>query len=314
MNQALTSIVSNSSFQEIELLNQFEVVNKLGIPNKRKFNEVYLIKNVISNEFLVLKKMVKTDQNKHLWGVLKAESMFDFSEKGLPKTILFCENEQEIILIRNFQKGIPLNEYWKQLKSKNQLEFLKKMITALLPIFDELAKKNIVHCDIKPSNILVDDSSEKLDFSLIDFGMALDQNNLKERKTLFALGYSAPEIILNRLHLADQSSDIFALGISIWQLYAGKLPLMHPNPSVMTNLQITHPLPNHGHINKSLQAVLNKMCCKHSFKTPPNLIKVDELDQFLTDAQKNRYFNLTEILEDLNQIKERKFLGLFSKK
>ncbi len=314
MNQALTSIVSNSSFQEIELLNQFEVVNKLGIPNKRKFNEVYLIKNILSNEFSVLKKMVKTHQNRHLWGVLRFESLFDFTHLNLPKTILFIENEQEIILIRNFQKGIPLNEYWKKLKSKNQLEFLKKMITALIPIFDELAEKNIVHCDIKPSNILVDDSSEKLEFSLIDFGMALDQNNLTERKTLFALGYSAPEIILNRLHLADQSSDIFSLGISIWQLYAGKLPLMHPNPSVMTNLQITHPLPNHGNINKSLQAILNKMCYKHSFKTSPNHIKDDELDQFLTDAQKNRYLNLTEILEDLNNIKERKFLGLFSKK
>lgn len=314
MNQALTSIVSNSSCQEIELLNQFEVVNKLGVTNKRKFNEVYLIINVFSNDFFVLKKMVKTNQNKHLWGVLKAESTFDFSTHGLPKTILFCENESEIILIRNFQEGIPLNEYWKKLKSKNQMDFVKKMIAALIPFFDELAKKKIVHCDIKPSNILVQETDGELSFSLIDFGMALKQDKIAERKTLFALGYSAPEIILNRLHLVDQSSDIFALGISIWQLFAGKLPLTHPNPSVMTNLQITHPLPNHGNIEKSLQSILNKMCYKHLFKTPPNLINIDELDQFLAEAQKSRYLNLTQILEDLNQIKARKFLGLFSKK
>ncbi len=314
MNQALTSIVSNSSFQEIELLNHFEVVNKLGAPNKRKFNEVYLIKNTTSNEFMVLKKKVKTDQNKHLWGVLKAESTFDFSKKGLPKTILFCENEQEIILIRSFQKGIPLNEYWKQLKSKNQLEFLKQMITALIPIFDELAKKNIVHCDIKPSNILVDDSSEKLEFSLIDFGMALDQNNLEKRKTLFALGYSAPEIILNRLHLANQSSDIFAFGISIWQLYTGKLPLVHPNPSVMTNLQITHPLPTHGQIGRSLQKVLNKMCHKHSFKIPPNLLEESILDEYLANAIDDRFQNLQSVLDEITKVQERKFLNLFTKK
>jgi serine/threonine protein kinase len=314
MNQALTSIVSNTSFQENESLNQFEVMDKLGSPNKRKFNEVYLIRNVTSNQFLVLKKMVKTDQNKHLWGVLKAESTFDFSKKGLPKTILFIENEQEIILIRNFQKGIQLNEYWKQLKSKNRLDFLKQMIAALIPIFDELAKKNIVHCDIKPSNILVDDSSEKLDFSLIDFGMALDQNNVEKRKTLFALGYSAPEIILNRLHLANQSSDIFAFGISIWQLYTGKLPLVHPNPSVMTNLQITYPLPTHGQISKSLQKVLNKMCHKHSFKIPPNLLEERVLDEYLADAINDRFQNLQNVFDEITNIQNRKILNLFTKK
>lgn len=314
MNQALTSIVSDITFQENELLSQFEVLNKLGLPNKRKFNEVYLLKNSYSNQFAVLKKLVKTNQNKHLWGVLKAESLFDFTHPNLPKTILFIENQQEIILIRDFQKGVPLNEYWKQLKSKNHLEFLKNMISELVPIFNELKAKNIVHCDVKPSNILVDESAEKLTFSLIDFGMALDQNNLSERKTLFALGYSAPEIILNRLQIADQTSDIFALGISIWQLYASKLPLTHPNPSVMTNLQITHPLPNHGNISRSLQAILNKMCYKHIFKIPPNLMQTDELDRLLAEAQRKRYATLEEILEDLNKLKERKFLGLFSKK
>jgi serine/threonine protein kinase len=187
MNQTLNSIVSNLSFQENEYLNQFEVINKLGTPNKRKFNEVYLIKSMNSGDLAVLKKLVKTNQNKHLWCVLKAESQFEFTSQNLPKTWHFIENDQEILLIRNFQKGIPINEYWRKLKSKNQLEFLKKMIEALVPIFDELAARNIVHCDIKPSNILVDESENELNFSLIDFGMALDFNKLEERKT-FRLG------------------------------------------------------------------------------------------------------------------------------
>jgi serine/threonine protein kinase len=314
MNQALTSIVSNLSFQENECLNQFKVINKLGTPNKRKFNEVYLIKNVFLGEFAILKKLVKTNQNKHLWSVLKAESNFNFTHSNLPKTLHFIENEEEVILILNFQKGIPLNEFWKQLKSKNQLEFLKKLIAGLVPIFDELAIRKIVHGDIKPSNILVDDSENELKFSLIDFGMALDQNNLEERKTLFALGFSAPEIILNRLHLADQTSDIFALGISFWQLYAGKLPLTHPNPSVMTNLQITHPLPSHVNISKSLQQILNKMCYKHTFKMPPNLMKSEELDELLKDAKNQRFQTLQELQTELNQIPEKKLLGgIFSK-
>ncbi len=313
MNQALTSIVSNLTFQENESLNQFEVINKLGTPNKRKFNEVYLIKNMTSGDLAVLKKLVKTNENHHLWGVLKAESQFNFTNQNLPKTLCFIENNEEVILIRNFQKGIPLNEFWKKLKSKNQLKFLKKMIGALVPIFDELAAKNIVHCDIKPSNILVDESENELNFSLIDFGMALDSNKLEERKTLFALGYSAPEIILNRLQIANQTSDIFALGISIWQLYAGKLPLTHPNPSVMTNLQITHPLPTNGNISKSMQEILNKMCRKHSFKMPPNLMENAELDQCLMSAQQERFQNMQSVFEALSIVKEKRFFGFFGR-
>jgi serine/threonine-protein kinase len=309
MNQTLNSIVSNLSFQENEYLNQFEVINKLGTPNKRKFNEVYLIKSMNSGDLAVLKKLVKTNQNKHLWCVLKAESQFEFTSQNLPKTWHFIENDQEILLIRNFQKGIPINEYWRKLKSKNQLEFLKKMIEALVPIFDELAARNIVHCDIKPSNILVDESENELNFSLIDFGMALDLNKLEERKTLFALGYSAPEIILNRLQIANQTSDIFALGISIWQLYTGKLPLTHPNPSIMTNLQITYPLTTHGNISKSIQQILNKMCHKHTFKMPPNLMENSDLDQCLISAQKVRFQNLQSVLDELSIVKEKRGFG-----
>jgi serine/threonine-protein kinase len=262
-----------------------------------------------SGDLVVLKKLVKTNQNKHLWCVLKAESQFEFTSQNLPKTWHFIENDQEILLIRNFQKGIPINEYWRKLKSKNQLEFLKKMIEALVPIFDELAARNIVHCDIKPSNILVDESENELNFSLIDFGMALDFNKLEERKTLFALGYSAPEIILNRLQIANQTSDIFALGISIWQLYTGKLPLTHPNPSIMTNLQITYPLTTHGNISKSIQQILNKMCHKHTFKMPPNLMENSDLDQCLISAQKVRFQNLQSVLDELSIVKEKRGFG-----
>lgn len=311
MNQALTSIVSNLTFQENESLKQFEVINKIGTPNKRKFNEVYLIKNMTSGDLAVLKKLVKTKQNQHLWNILKAESQFNFIHQNLPKTLHFIENDEEVILIRNFQKGIPLNEFWIKLKSKNKLEFLKKMIEKLIPIFDELAARNIVHCDIKPSNILVDESENELNFCLIDFGMALDLNNLEERKTLFALGYSAPEIILNRLQIANQTSDIFALGISIWQLYSGKLPLTHPNPSVMTNLQITYPLPTHGNISKSLQQILNKMCHKHAFKIPSNLMENADLDNCLMNAQKERFQNLESVFEAISSVKEKRFFGFF---
>ena len=312
MNQPIESIISKLSLRENRTLNDFEVIKKLGTSNKRKFNEVYLVQNTRNGALGVLKKLGKTAQNSHLWNVLKSESLIEFTLNGLPKTIFFTENEKEILLIRNYQQGTALNEFWKVLDTKNQWTFVKELIKGLIPIFKEMHSKKIVHCDIKPSNILVFENGKSLEFSLIDFGMAIDQSKIEKRKTLFALGFSAPEIILNRLYLVDQTSDIFALGISIWQLYAGKLPLTHPNPSIMTNLQITHPLPAHGKINKSLQQILAKMCVKHPFKLPPNLMKSAELDLLLEAAKEARFQDLESVLIALEAIIERPTFGILS--
>ena len=313
MSNSIPTLFSDLTLNENFHLNQYQLVKKLGSPNKRKFNEVYLIKNESTQELAILKKLVKTDQNKHLWNVLQKESEFNFQHPNLPKTLFFTENEIEVILIRNFQEGISLDVFWKSVKTRDRLDCIQKMVEKLVPIFDELQKNQVVHCDLKPSNILVHKEDNELKFSLIDFGMALKMNGGETRKTLFALGYSAPEIILNRLHLADQSSDIFSLGICIWQLLTGKLPLTHANPSVMTNLQITHPLPSHSAVKKSVQKILNKMCYKHSFKIAPNLMELNEVDRFLQEAKLQRFSNLRQVFEAFSGIQTKSFFKFFKR-
>ena len=280
----------------------FEKIHKLGAQSNRKFNAVFLVKHKENGISGVYKQLIKTEKNQHLWSLLRQETELSFAERELPQTLAFHENEREIILIRNFKEGVPLSEYWKQIPKKGKLDFLIQLIEKLIPAFDVLRQNRIVHCDIKPSNIIVSHVNNELQVSLIDFGMAVLADKPEERKTLFALGYSAPELILNKLDLVNQATDIFSLGICLWQLFAGKLPLMHPNPGIMTNLQITHPLPENSSIPRGIYKVLEKMCFKHSFQLPPNHMKDEEVEIFLRSAMDKRFQNLEEVRDALRGV------------
>lgn len=276
-------------------VNDFRILSTLGSGHRRKVNAVYLVEHANLQVQGVLKHLRKTQKNAHLIPLMRQEAAFSFDQPGLPQTIAWEENETEIRLVRSYQPGIPLDAYWKTLSNKQRFPFVLDLLHKLVPLFQTLDSQQIVHADIKPGNILVAATSTGTEIHLIDFGMAFQKQEIPERGTLFSLGYAAPEIILNRLHIADQSSDLFALGIVIWQLFNGKLPLTHANPAVMTNLQLTYPLPMTSEIPKALRPVLEKMCAKHRFMLPPNRMEIQTVDHCLQQAVQQRYRNMVEL-------------------
>jgi hypothetical protein len=127
---------------------------------------------------------------------------------------------------------------------------------------------------------------------------------------LFPLGFAAPELILNKLEIADHRTDLFALGITLWYLFTERLPLSHPNPSIFTNLQLTHPLPDSDLLPNGLYPILRKMTQKHTFRTAPNLMTADDVMSGLMDGMVQRYQSLEEVIADLQAISVRKtFFG-----
>jgi serine/threonine protein kinase len=108
------------------------------------------------------------------------------------------------------------------------------------------------------------------------------------------------------LNLVDQRSDIFALGITIWNLYTNRLPFYHSNPSVYTNLQVTYPLPKASEIQQDLYEIIEKCCVKYHFKTAPNLLPIEVVQQHLVHAINQRFDSVLEIKEAMEQLSERK--------
>ena len=285
---------------------KYTIIKPLGLQSKRKFGSVFLIQNKFTLEFAVLKSLVKNDTNHNLQERLLKEAEFFFDCPGLPKTIELHESETEITLIKSYSAGIPFDEYWYSLKSKKRIQFVHVFLPKIVELLKILQIQSIVHCDLKPSNIIINVENEEIDVSLIDFGMALKTTEINKRQTLFPLGYAAPELLLNQLDIIDHRTDQFSLGIIIWKLFTDKLPLTHPNPSIFTNLQLTHPLPDDVELPKGFYPILLKMCNKHQFKTAPNHISREERRVCLLEGINKRYESYDEMLCAFQTISNRK--------
>lgn len=279
----------------MEISERYKIIRPLGIGNRRKFGSIFLVLDKESGVKGVMKVVSKSQGSHLIADRLKSEATFNFSESGLPKIMDWYESETEMMVVRNWVEAKPLDVYFNSLKRKERHEAMCKVLEQLSHRLNVIHSHRIYHCDLKPGNILISPDNK---VHLIDFGLALRKPISKERELIFPLGYAAPELLLNRLHLVDHRTDYYALGITLWRLYSGRLPLTHPNPGIFTNLQLTHPLPESNDVPRKIQKLLEKLCAKHSFRVPPNAMSDDEVDSLLFQAMELRYGDLNDFLDD----------------
>jgi serine/threonine-protein kinase len=280
--------------------NEYEKIKRLSSGNSNRFGEVFLLKRKSDGELVVLKSFEKSNQLG--FDQLKNEAQFSFSTAGLPEVIDIQESENEFYFLKKYEEGISLNTYWSKIKKRKRLSKLKEIVSSLEILFDELEKNGIIHCDIKPENILVHEINEKTNCSIIDFGLAFYRNQPQVRKTIFQLAYSAPEIILNRLNCANPSTDVFSFCLVVYKLLSGRLPFSNSNPALQTQLQITYPIERPFLFNKKVWKVIEKGLKKHQFKKPPNKYSTSDLDEFLRENSESRYENYKEFAASFKEI------------
>lgn len=287
----------------------------LGSSKKRKFGTVLLLEDADSKERFVLKSAKKAAITVQALQQLKNEAAFSFSHPGLPQVISFDETTDTVSVLLAYKKGTELVDFWNSVPKKKRLDFTKQLVIKTTELLNEIHSLHIYHCDIKPSNILIEEKENDFDVHLIDFGMAVDKNNpdFLNRKLIFPLGFAPPELILNKIELVNNTTDYFALGITIYRLWTGQLPLAHKNPSVFTNLQLAHPVPSHPSMPKQLNKWIATVCSKPNWRTAPNLMPEEEVIATLLHAFNNRYSTPEEFINGVNGIEKGGFFTrLFS--
>jgi eukaryotic-like serine/threonine-protein kinase len=279
---------------------QYEIIKRLSTESNIRFGQCFLVKEIATGNLFVEKSVEKT--NSIGLEQLKNESTFSFKTTGLPEILSIHETDDEFSFRKKYVEGMTLTDYWETVKKRKKVGVLVKLISALQPIFGELERQNIIHCDVKPENILIHEQDGELLCSLIDFGLAFRRDTIPKRKTLFQLAYSAPEIVLNRLNCADFSSDVFSFCLVSYKLLAGNLPFTAENPALMTQLQITYPIEKSWKIKKKIWKILEKGLQKHSFKKSPNQYTGQETDRFLLENNRKRYQNFSAFAQEFYQL------------
>jgi tRNA A-37 threonylcarbamoyl transferase component Bud32 len=137
------------------------------------------------------------------------------------------ENAAESFLVTEFIHGMTLRE-WLDTRWRPRPALAALVVHRLCVALGHAHKIGIVHRDIKPENVMIrDDGCLKL----MDFGIAQIIDHQKLTMTGQLLGspaYMAPELISGKP--IDARTDLFAVGIMLYQLATGALPFSGRNP------------------------------------------------------------------------------------
>lgn len=146
--------------------------------------------------------------------------------------------------------------------SKNPDHFAKDIIKAVLSGLMALHDAGYIHRDIDPSNIFIT-SDERI--KLIDFGICKQMKQLTTNdRALTVAGafmgkpeYAAPELALGDLKHQNKTTDIYAVGVLLYQCITGNVPFEGTRFDVLDK-QIKEKLPMKDVANKNLKHIIGK--------------------------------------------------------
>ena len=136
-----------------------------------------------------------------------------------------------------------------------------RMLAGIAEAIAHAHKQGLVHRDLKPGNVLIDAEGQAL---VADFGLAIDERQLRERAGELAgtLQYMSPEQVQGNVNCIDGRSDIWSLGVMLYQLLTGRLPFRGDRLEELSE-EICHKEPRPPRmINESIPSALEQIVLK----------------------------------------------------
>jgi serine/threonine protein kinase len=153
----------------------------------------------------------------------EASAMAHLQHPNIVALYDYMENEDGLFLIMEYVEGHELDHYIKNVTGPISEEEIEKIMAQTLGAFDFAHSKGIVHRDIKPSNILLTAEGQ---VKVLDFGIAklldADKTLTKTGTQMGTVLYMSPEQVKGEK--VDQRSDIYALGVTLFQMATGQAP------------------------------------------------------------------------------------------
>src|ERR1700722_2732209 len=201
-------------------LGDYEILGILGAGGMGK---VYKVRNTISDRVEAMKILLpdlagQKDLADRFLREIKVLASLHHPNIAALRTALTLDNQ--LVMIMEFVDGATLSSRLRQGAIPPTLAV--KYIDQVLDALSYAHKQNIIHRDIKPANMMLTaDGTVKL----MDFGIArsaTDRSLPMTGTTLGSLNYMPPEQVKG--DLADNRSDLYSLGVSLYEMVTGQLP------------------------------------------------------------------------------------------
>lgn len=247
------------------IANRYEVIQHIG---QGGMADVFLAVDTILNRQVAVKIMrgeLCTDEVSVLRFEREAQAATSLNHPNIVEVYDVGEYKGHHFIVMEYVPGKTLKQVIKDrgaLTKEETVDIMKQLVSATA----EAHKRGIIHRDIKPQNVIVKaDGSIKM----VDFGIALAKGSMQLTQANNVMGsvhYLAPE--LARGNAATVQSDIYALGIVMYEMLSGDVPYKADNAVQVALMHMRNEMPSIRNINPEIPQSIDNCIIRATAKNP----------------------------------------------
>ncbi|HSL85363.1 MAG TPA: Stk1 family PASTA domain-containing Ser/Thr kinase, partial [Bacteroidales bacterium] len=199
-------------------------------------------------------------------------------------------------IVMEYVKGKTLKEIIRD-KGKLSDEEILNYSYQIARALESAHTNNIIHRDIKPQNIIVtkDDLVKVTDFGIAKHSDSATITN--SGKIIGSAHYFSPEQA--RGNMTDRRSDIYSLGIVMYEMATGEVPFDAESPITIALKHMQEPLPTPKRVNKNISDGLERVILKATAKNP--IDRYQRIEDLMMDLRTLKNGERLEAVTTLNQ-------------
>ena len=216
----------------------------------------------------------------------EASSQSSLQHPNIAQVLDYVEQEGQYYLVMEYLAGGTLSEAIERgaIPIPQALSWARQALKAL----DYAHQHRIIHRDVKPSNIMLDRNGQA---RVLDFGIAMVMGGRRLTSSGVAIGtaeYMSPEQI-TRPQAVDHRTDVYSMGIVLYEMLTGKLPFEGESEYNVKNAQVHQPPPSMRSINPAIPEPLEYIVLRAIAKDPNQRYSgCGEFARAIEDFEQNR--------------------------
>ena len=182
------------------------------------------------------------------------------------RPLLLSQYDGQKVLVLEDPGGEPLDRL---IQGPAEIRQFLRIAVGLAAALRQLHKRKLIHKDVKPSNVLVESVTGRVWLTGFGITSRLPRERQSPQPPEFIAGtlsYMAPEQTGRMNRSIDSRSDLYALGITLYEILAGSLPFTASDPMELVHCHIArHPVPPHERVKavpRCLSAIVMKLIAK----------------------------------------------------
>jgi serine/threonine protein kinase len=231
----------------------------------------------------------------------EAKTIARLNHENIIKVYDIEELYRTIFIIMEFLEGVPLDyvmEKMERLPPRRVLDIVLQLCAGLAYAHEN----GIVHQDIKPGNIFIQPDYRA---KIVDFGLAVRPGTVDDLCWPGSVLYAPPEKIQG--DPVDERSDIYALGITTYEMVTGQRPFFGNDPSEVMSLHVNKDVPDPRRSIPDLPEELSHFILRATKRDPSE--RYDNVPQILNELQP--LAQQMGLMRHLQVKEQRKMMSLF---